>query len=503
MKSGKWILLALFFPFLVACSDTGKKEKKKERPNIVFIIGDDVGTYDLGCYGNRSIETPNIDRLAASGLKFNNAFLTTSSCSPSRVSIITGRYPHNTGAAELHSPLPANQVLFPELLKKAGYYTAQAGKWHFGSVPMVRGSKKVDTAKLGPAVRAFNRISVRFEDNGDGGEAMWVRFLKERPKDRPFFMWFAAYDSHRPWGPNEFSEVNRPDSVWVPGFLYDSARTRGDLALYYNEITRFDHYIGEVEKELERQGIADNTIIIVVSDNGRPFPRSKTRVYDSGIKTPLIIKWPERIEEGKVTDALVSIIDLVPTLLQAAGVQKTKTFQGSSFIKLFEHPDLEFRHYAFAEHNWHDYEACERQVRTKDYLYLENFRPQYDAWGPADAVVSPSMHELYDAYKRGEINEFQQDIFIKPRPTEELFDCKNDKFQYYNLAGDGKYKKIKEKLKSVLETWRKETADNCPENITKDHFDRKTGERLFDGFKWGEMPGKALGADTVTNPGPF
>ena len=478
-----------------------KKEKNDARPNIVFIIGDDVGCYDLGCYGNNKIITPNIDRMATEGLKFDNTFLTTSSCSPSRVSIITGRYPHNTGACELHSPLPANQVLFPEILRKHGYYTAQAGKWHFGHTPMIHDEK--DTMKLGPAVRAFDRISAVKEVNGDGGENMWIPFLKERPKDKPFFMWFASYDSHRPWGADDFEIQNGPENVWVPGFLYDGKKTRRDLASYYNEISRLDFFVGEVETELERQGIADNTIIVFTSDNGRPFPRSKTRVYDSGMKTPLIIKWPKGIKPDQQTSAMVSIIDVAPTLLEIAGVKPGRTFQGRSFSRLFTDPLQKFRHFTFSEHNWHDYEACERQVHTQRWLYLINKRPQFDAWGPADAVVSPSMYELYEAYKNNTLTGPQKNIFVKPRPVEELFDCKNDKFQYLDLANNPHYIKIKDKLADILAEWQAETVDTCPEHLTPDHFDRVTGKRLFEGFKWGEMPGASLGADTIATPGPF
>ncbi|NPA36575.1 MAG: sulfatase [Chlorobi bacterium] len=494
-------LSLIIFTFSSCTNNSEKNITSDQRPNIVFIIGDDVGCYDLSCYGNEKIKTPNIDELAAMGMKFNNTFLTTSSCSPSRVSIITGRYPHNTGACELHSPLPANQILFPEILKKNGYYTAQAGKWHFGSTPMIHSEK--DTVKLGPAVRAFDRISAIKEVNGDGGENMWIPFLKERPREKPFFMWFAAYDSHRPWGADDFKIQNRAEDVWVPEFLYNGELTRKDLVSYYNEISRLDYYIGKVEEELERQGVADNTIIVFTSDNGRPFPRSKTRVYDSGMKTPLIIKWPAKIKPGQETGALVSIIDVAPTLLNAAGIKPGKTFQGRSFTKLFDNPSQEFRNYTFSEHNWHDYEAYERQVHTKQWLYLINKRPQFDAWGPADAVVSPSMHELYEAYKNNELKNEQKDIFIKPRPEEELFNCKEDPFQFHNLALNPEYKSIKDSLSHILALWQAETGDTCPDSLTADHFDRITGKRLFEGFKWGEMPGAALRADTITAPGPF
>jgi len=474
---------------VASCID--KKPIVSERPNIVFIIGDDVGWNDIGCYGNSGVKTPNIDRLANEGILFNNAFLTASSCSPSRCSIITGRYPHNTGASELHSPLPENQGLFPEILKAQGYYTAQAGKWHFGG------------GGLGPAVRAFDRKSISKKENGDGGENMWVRILQERPKDKPFFMWFASYDSHRTWGADKFQVTHGLKDVTVPLFLVDGKETRADLASYYNEISRLDYYVGEVESELKRQGVAENTIIIVTSDNGRPFPRSKTRVYDSGMKAPLVIKWPEGIAPGSISDALLSVIDLAPTLLKIAGIQPGPTFQGRSFIDLFDNPENEFRNYIFSEHNWHDYEAYERQVRTKDFMYIINKRPQFDSWGPADAVVSPSMKELYSTYQNGKLNKYQMDIFTKPRQEEELYDCKADPFQLVNIAGEPGYNKQLQSLRVILDLWQKETGDTCPEHLTPDHFDRITGERVLEGFQWGEMPGVSRGADTITEPGSF
>ena len=216
----------------------------QEKPNFVFIIADDIGWNDIGCYGNEVVKTPNIDKLSAEGLRFTNAFLTTSSCSPSRCSIISGKYPHSTGAAELHTPLPESQVPFPLLLKENNYYTAQAGKWHMGPAPH----------------RAFDRYTDfdKSDHNdgyidSDGGENYWVQFLRERPKDKPFFFWLASHDAHRPFTADTFKITHDPAKIKVPIFLADTPETRQDLASYYNEIGRFDYYVGKVMEELRQR----------------------------------------------------------------------------------------------------------------------------------------------------------------------------------------------------------------------------------------------------------
>jgi N-sulfoglucosamine sulfohydrolase len=222
-----------------------------------------------------------IDKLASEGMCFTNAFLTASSCSPSRCSIISGKYPHCNGAAELHVPLPPNEITFPLLLRETNYYTAQAGKWHMGP----------------SAHRAFDRYTDgNGSNNGDDGENNWVKFLKERPKEKPFFLWLASHDAHRPWGADTFKITHDPSKIIIPPYLADAPETRRDIASYYNEIGRFDYYIGKVREELEKQGVLDNTVIIVIGDNGRPFPRCKTRVYDSGMQTPFVVFWPKGIK---------------------------------------------------------------------------------------------------------------------------------------------------------------------------------------------------------------
>jgi arylsulfatase A-like enzyme len=349
--------------------------KSQEKPNIVLFIADDVSRDDIGCYGNTQVKTPHIDRLAASGIKFTNMFLTASSSSPSRNSIITGRYPHNTGGAELHTEPPDYMISFPELLRRIGYFAVQAGKFHMG--PYAR--------------RGFDQVNDNNMLNGDGGEELWVKCLQERPREKPFFMWFAAMDAHRPWGLNEFSGTHNPAEADPPYYLANGRGTKEDLAKYYNEIARFDHYIGLVSEELKKQGVYDNTVMIIMADNGRPFPHSKTRVNDRGLRTPFIVHWPGGIGiKPSECKALLSAIDIAPTILSIAGEQTPEQVQGRSFVRLLKNPAAKFRNFIFAEHNWHDYEAHERMVMSEDFLYILNSRPLFPQSGPADAIGSPS-----------------------------------------------------------------------------------------------------------------
>lgn len=452
--------------------------KAKEKTNIVLIIADDVSFDDMGCYGNKVVKTPNIDRLAKEGMRFDNAFLVASSSSPSRCCIITGKYPHSTGAAELHTPLPETEIPFPLLLKQHNYYTAQAGKWH-----------------MGPSVyRAFDRYTDNNGyDNGDGGELNWVRFLKEREQDKPFFLWLASHDAHRPWGADDFFISHDPDEVEVPLYFADTPETRGDIVSYYNEIARFDYFVGEVRKELERQGVFDNTIMIIMADNGRPFPRCKTRVYDSGMKTPFIVSWPKGMKQkGSVSNSLISSIDIAPTLLELAGVEIPKDMQGLSFSAILENPSAEIRNVVYAEHNWHDYEAYERMVRTKDYLYVFNGRPNLSNGGPADSKISPTQKSLNRVRDKGMLTAAQADIFMTPRPAEEFYDLSKDSLQIINVASHPRYQKELTELRRLFKSWQQETSDTMPENLTKDWFDRETGEPLKNENSniRGTMPGK-------------
>lgn len=460
----------------------------QNKPNIVLIIADDVSWDDLGCYGNKDVKTPNIDRLASQGIRFDNFFLTASSCSPSRNSIITGRYPHNTGACELHTEPPSEMVSFPEILKQNGYYTAHSGKFHMGKY----------------AMRGFD-VSTQGKEVGDGGEEKWLETIQKRPKEKSFFMWFASHDAHRPWGPNSFSGTHDSINITPPDYLANGQKTKTDLTHYYDEIKRLDDFIGLIVAKLDSQNVLNNTLILIMADNGRPFPHSKTRVNDRGLKSPFIVYWPGGIgKEAKNCNALVSAIDIAPTILDLAQINIPEQIQGVSFTSLLKNPSARFRNFVFGEHNWHDYEAHERMVRTPDYLYILNSRPQFTNLGPADAVGSPSFAELDEQKKENKLTARQEEIFIAPRPVEELYFNKEDSDQFSNLAFTEKYDTIRENLRNVLIEWMKETGDNIPEELTADWYEKIPGyEKTTNYGIRGEMPGMKNNAVKNNNKGKF
>jgi N-sulfoglucosamine sulfohydrolase len=461
------------------------------KPNIIFFIADDVSQEDFGCYGHPTLKTPNTDTLAASGMRFDNAYLTTSSCSPSRCSIITGRYPHNTGAPELHVKLPKSQVRFPQLLRQAGYYTVLSGKNHM----------------FGKKDGAFDKIT---GGGGPGKEEDWVKHVQDRPKDKPFFFWFAASDAHRSWQQSEHAPLYKNDQIIIPPYLVDTPGTRRDLAQYYHEVSRFDHFIGLVTTELKKQGILKNTMIVIAADNGRPFPRCKSRLYDSGIKTPWVIHYPELIDKGSVSKSLVSVIDLSATCLELAGIKKPECIQGQSFLPILKDPKATVRQLVFAEHNWHVYKNHERMVRFGDFLYIKNNYPN-QANLAYEAHQDPAGEDLWNAHAAGKTNTSQQQIFANPAPGEELFLVSKDGNQLTNLADNPEYAAKLKQARQLLKNWTVQTGDSIPENPTPHRHAPprvENGKVIPSGKLTGarnphaEMPGASKNAMKNNHPGP-
>lgn len=486
MHAKSVLLAAIFFAGASCIAQTA------EKPNIVFFIADDISQEDFGCYGHPSIKTPNIDALAAQGMRFDNAYFTTSSCSPSRCSIITGRYPHNTGAPELHTTLPDGQIRFSELLKKAGYYTVLSGKNH-----MFRSKD-----------RAFDKIT---DGGGPGKEEDWVTLVQERPKDKPSFFWFASSDAHRGWQESNDAPLYDSTDVVIPPYLVDAEATRKDLASYYHEVSRFDHFVGLVTAELKKQGALENTLIVVAADNGRPFPRCKSRLYDSGIKAPWVVHYPTLIKTPSVSKSLISVIDLSATCLELAGVEKPACIQGQSFVPILKDAQATIRDMIFAEHNWHVYKNHERMVRFGDFVYIKNNYPNQPNLASESDNSYPAGKDLWQAHADGKTTPQQQQVFANPCPTEELFSLSKDPNQFTNLANNPEYEKTLKTARALVEKWSVETGDTIPANPTPN---RHAPPRIEDGkiIRAGktigalnphaEMPGAAKNSMQINLPGP-
>jgi N-sulfoglucosamine sulfohydrolase len=424
------------------------------RPNIIVFVGDDLGWRDTGPYGNAFIRTPNIDRLARSGLRVRYAFGTTPQCSPSRISTLTGKYAHAVGAEDLHTPLPERQRILPSLLQEQGYFTGHMAKTHYG--PSAEEQFQWYAPRIGEALPAF----------------------LDSAGTRPFFLWVGFHEPHRPYATGA-AGGHLPTRVAVPPHLADTRATREDLALYYDAIGRMDGQIGRVLAELERRKLVANTLVVFLSDNGAPFPREKGTLYDSGTRTPLIFSWPGRIRAGSLYDrGLVTTVDLAPTLLELAGAAPPETMQGASFRTMLTQPGpYTGRTYVFSERNWHDCDEHQRAVRTRRFKLIRT-----DAYTAlplctaADIGASASFQALRARAKAGRLTPAQRRLFEAPRARLELYDLAADPWEVRNLAGDPAHTKTVRELAAVLQEWMEQSGDfPAAYRVRDDNTDRVTG----------------------------
>jgi len=414
-----------------------------DAPNFVILIADDLGWDDVGVYGNTTVQTPNIDGLAARGLRFDNAFLTTSSCSASRASILTGKYPHSNKLVHLHQSLPADQLTLGQLLKERGYHTESIGKWHIGA-------------------QVRSQFSNVIDDRQGNGTQYWLERLQNRPKNTPFFFWLASRDPHRPHTPTTQSIplVYKPATVTLPEGFVDERKTRKEFADYYREVSRFDRDVGSVVEELDRQGVLDNTVVIVMSDNGRPFPFGKLMLYDAGIKTPFIIHWPRSINTSGVRKQLISMVDLAPTILEWAGAPVPADMEGFSFTQMLDDDTTIIRDYVFAERNWHGANAHERAVRSLTHLYKENQFPLHGLCLDSPFSSKPSFKAYATQFRHNRQTAFDRDCFAERRaPIELKANARSGNMRSENLATDAAYTPMLEEMRRQLNDWRGATDD--------------------------------------------
>ncbi len=412
-------------------------------PNIVFLISDDHSWPDLGCFGNSAIRTPNLDRMAREGARFERCFVTSPQCSPNRSSIFTGCAPHTTSTSRLHTPMPPWERSFLEPLKERGYFTGGFRKVHQGP-----------------------EFDKRFDHYG--GNAKFETFFDKRPKDRPFFLHVGFIDPHRPYADGAVDPPHDPAKMKVRPFLPDTAKVRKDLAHYHDEISRMDSECGRVFELLRQHGVADNTLVMFTGDNGMPFPRAKGTCYDPGIHVPLLAWWPGRIAPGGVRRELIGHVDLPVTWLDAAGIAKPPKMQGRSFLNLAAgRGSYTPREAVFAERNWHDNFDPIRAARTDRYKLIFNAAPHFPYRPAWDLEGSISWDSILEESRRGRLNANQRQMMAPSRPMLELYDLDADPDEFHNLATSPAHRDAMDDMQRRLSQWMHETYDFLPPGKTR------------------------------------
>jgi arylsulfatase A-like enzyme len=418
-----------------------------KRPNILWISFEDTNPF-YGCYGDPIARTPNVDRLAAEGCRWPNAFSTTGVCAPSRSAVITGMYPISIGTLHMRTththplapqlPTPYSAVVphyvkcFSEYLRAAGYYCTNNVKTDY---------------QFEPPLTAWDELST---------DAHW----RNRPDpDQPFFAVFNPTRTHESgmWADRCPDITFDPQAIDLPPYFPDTPQVREAMARMYTNIEAVDAIMGELLDQLEQDGLAENTIVFHWSDHG-PLPRGKRWPYDSGIHVPMIVRWPGRLEAGGVSEQLVSTVDLGPTVLSIVGIDVPRHMQGQAFLGPQAAPP---REYVYASRDRYDesYDRI-RAVRDKRFKYIRNCHPElpYLLWIPY-RNRHPILQEMWRLYIAGELAGPQLLMFQAQRPVEELYDTQADPYEIDNLAADPTYAPELERLRNALDAWIDQVGD--------------------------------------------
>lgn len=434
-----------------------------DRPNILFAIADDWGWPHAGAYGDPVVKTPTFDRLAREGVLFRHAYVSSPSCTPSRGAILTGQWHWRLeGAGNLWSVFPDKFVTYPELLAQAGYEIGTTGKnW---------GPGRTQTPGRNLAGKPYKSFP---------------EFLAQRTPGRPFCYWLGSGDPHRPYQEGSGAASGIPvERIKLPACFPDAPVVRSDVADYYFEVQRFDQQVGAALQALEKIGELDRTLVVMTSDNGMPFPRCKSNLYDTGTRMPLAMRWPARVPPHRTVDDFVSFTDFAPTFLELAGVAPPPAMTGRSLATLLTggqsgrvDPRRDFvlvgkeRHCPAQEAPDMGGYPC-RGLRTHDFFYIRNFRPDrwpagtphYDraAFGRAwfgDCDNGPTKSYMIEHQDADATHRRLYELAFAQRPAEELYDLRRDPDQLTNVAADPAYAADKEQLWRRLEEQLRATGD--------------------------------------------
>ena len=444
----------------------------KKRPNILFCLADDWSWPHASIAGDKVVKTPTFDRVAREGVLFENAFVSSPSCTPSRGAILTGQWHWRLEeGGNLWSTLPAKFDVYPDLLEEAGYHIGFTRK---GWAP----------GRDAPGGRKRNPAGPHYKD--------FQEFMNARPEDKPFCFWFGSTDPHRAykWQSGIKSGMKLED-VEVPVCFPDSEEVRTDICDYYWEVQRFDTEVGELMKTLEDNSELENTLVVISGDNGMPFPRCKSNLYDLGTNVPLAVSWPAEVKGGRIVEDFISLTDLAPTFLEAAGLKPPEEMTARSFMDILRSGKSgrvdrkrdhvltgKERHVVCQETGTGGYPM--RAIRTHDFLYIRNFKPErwpagapkgysHDIdidiarprgthYGYADVDGGPTKSYMLKHCEDSKVKRLFELAFSK-RPVEELYDLAKDPDQLDNVSDKAEYADIKKKLVNSLMAELKATKD--------------------------------------------
>lgn len=456
---------------LFSCSVSGS-----ERPNILFCISDDQSYMHTGSNGDPIVQTPAFDTIAREGLRFQRAFCDAPTCGPSRSAILTGQPIWRLEeAGNIHSTLPAKFATYTELLANAGYSVGYTGKgWSPGRLEP--GGRKSNPAGQGffqykrkPPIQGISHTDYasNFRD-----------FLSQVSDDQPFCFWLGTHEPHRGFEQGVGLKTGKdPSKVIVPSVFPNHEIVRSDILDYLVEIESFDRQVARALEILEEAGLRDNTIVVVTSDHGMPFPRAKASLYDLGSHVPLAIRWPKGIvNPGRVVSHLMNLSDLAPTFLEAAGVEPPSMMICRSLLDVFSDKTHEGRTAAFIAMERHD--GCRkggkgypsRAIRTQDYLYIYNFESsRWPAGSPDPSVCARSIpFGEVDSSPTKSLMMGHRDVdgiaklaalAFGMRPAEELYDVEKDPHQMVNLAGTRGMESVQVSMKAKLFEYLRQTGD--------------------------------------------
>ncbi len=419
-----------------------------DKPNMVFIIADDCTFRDIGCYGGQA-KTPNIDKLAKQGMRFTRCFQAAPMCSPTRHNIYTGLYPVKSGAWPNHTRAYPHVKSIVHHLKPLGYRVTQTGKTHINPRTVFPfenfGGKN-------PDMKYIDRL---FAETAKGG--------------KPFCLFACSNEPHSPWNKGDASAYP-PDKVKLPPYIVDTPRMRSDFSNYLAEITYYDSQVGEIVELLGKHGLSENTLLMVVSEQGNGFPFAKWTCYDHGLQSAMIVRWPNKVKAGSVTDAMVEYVDVASTFIDVAGGQPVAPMDGRSFLPVLRGKADTHKEHVFGIMttrgiiNGTDAYAI-RSVRDTRYKLILNLNHKSKFTNAC--TKSPAFQSMVAKAAAGDTTAKRLVHAYQHRPAVELFDMEKDPLEMSNLSGNTDYQKHVTRLRSKLEGWMKTQGDQGVETELK------------------------------------